>query len=790
MPMNKTFGFQDINVAIRGLTSGASAGTAKTVGLGTTSTANAPSHPRISATESKWYDGAAYFDGTGDYLTTSASGSDFTVGGGPFTIECYAYFNSFSGSPVIFSAGTGGVSALVNSSGYLTLYRNGGGGYSSSLSTNPLSLKRWYHLVWVTNNGSQWYGYIDGFLAGAFASGWSGEGTTSPGYVSTYGNGVGTQVVNGYLQDLKIYKGFAKYTEEFTPPQPICGFTTDISTQTGFTTTTATGALLSSVVGLGSTSTLAFDADTTYAGITSITSSSGITTLTDPYAQNLVLALPLADITGVGNSFTNDRNTQIRSVSLVSGGTTKTITNTNVSLATTSKSYSTGSSFSGSGVQLTATNSSDFDIKSGDYTIEFWFYSNTTSGTQSIVTRGSYSGTPSTPGFGLHQTEAKISLYYGTSEFFTSNFITTGRWYHFALVQQSGVQRMYVDGVFNVSGTLTLSADSSTNMDIGHSNTVWGVNYPFNGYLQDLRIYKGVAKYTTNFTPPPPMFGDYTRSTPNKIIFTPASDYVLEAKNTSGILTSSYSATRQWGTKPEGGIYDPYAGNLRLAYPFNNTTTFYDTTGQIKLETPTSSYSSGQVVTSPSGSTHTNQTVTNPSSAVTFVNTQSKFYGYSAFFDSSTDEIVAQDASLSWGTNDLTIEWWSYRNAETGTYRTIWDSREGGNVLDTNGTYITFNANSIAGFVPSNMGTDEPINQWNHYAICRKSGILYAFVNGVPRGTPTANTNNYSNTTARIGNSIDNYNWTGYIQDFRLYIGLAKYQVGVSFTPPNQIYLT
>jgi len=164
------------------------------------------------------------------------------------------------------------------------------------------------------------------------------------------------------LQDLKVYNGFAKYTEDFTPPQPICGFSTDISTQTGFTTTTASGALLSSVVGLGSTSTLAFDAGTHYSGITSITSSSGITTLPDPYAQNLVLALPLADITGVGNSFTNDRNTQIRSVSLVGGGTTKTITNVGVStvaMGSTSKWYGNTAYFDGADY-LTLTSGDNF----------------------------------------------------------------------------------------------------------------------------------------------------------------------------------------------------------------------------------------------------------------------------------------------------------------------------------------------------------------------------------------------------------------------------------------------
>lgn len=173
-------------------------------------------------------DGAVAFDGSGDYLQTAASGTNFTVGGAAFSIECYAYFNDFSSTPAIFSAGSGGVSAVVSSTGYLTLYRNGAGGYANSLSTNQLSTGRWYHLAWVTSDGSQWYGYVNG-VQGTFTAGWTGEATTTPGYVGTYGNSVGTQSPNAFISNLHVVKGTALYTSNFTPPT--VGITTVANTK-------------------------------------------------------------------------------------------------------------------------------------------------------------------------------------------------------------------------------------------------------------------------------------------------------------------------------------------------------------------------------------------------------------------------------------------------------------------------------------------------------------------------------------------------------------------------------
>jgi len=817
MPMNKTFGFQDINVAIRGLTSGSSAGTAKTVGLGTTSTANAPSQPIISSTESKWYDGAAYFDG-GDYVTiTPETSTSFSVSSGAFSIECYAYFNNFTGSPVVFSAGTGGVSALVSSSGYLTLYRNGGGGYANSLSVNQLTTGKWYHLAWVTSNGSQWYGYVDG-VQGTFSAGWSGEGATSPAYVGTYGNGVGTQTLTGYLQDLKIYKGFAKYTANFTPPQPICGFSTDISTQTGFTTTSAAGALLSSTVGLGTTSTLAFSADQTYAGVTSITSSSGITTLPDPYAQNLVLALPLANITGVGNSFTNDRNTQIRSVSLVGGGTTKTITNSGIGTTTGFlKGYSnTASGFSRASANFVqVADNVDLELGSGNFTIEWWTYlTNTTS---------QYEGIWSKPGNSdanglLHHKETDGSLNFNAATGGGSNWnigasfgsctLYANRWVHFAAVREGPTIRVYADGILRGTDTDTGTiVDNANPLFIGkYTQFPGGVTLGFDGYLQDFRIYKDTAKYTTNFTPPPPMFGDYTRSTPNKLIFTPASDYVLEARNTSGITTSSYSATRQWGTKPKGGIYDPYAGNLVLAIPggaVGGATTTFDVTGQIKYETPTATYVNAGIVTYSNSlgiGTYQNKTVTN--SGVTVSTAQSKYYGRSLLFEAANNDYlsVTNSADFNFGSGDFTIEFWMYPTTVNSLLKNIlWNGNNNG--FTSTATFTAsistsnkFSAGIANGSSFTNLSSSTTItaNTWYHCAFIRSGSSLRLFLNGIAEASETVTFSaNNSTETLKIGvytTASTDRPYDGYLSDLRIYKGIAKYTS--NFTPPNQIYLT
>ena len=81
-------------------------------------------------------------------------------------------------------------------------------------------------------------------------------------------------------------------------------------------------------------------------------------------------------------------------------------------------------------------------------------------------------------------------------------------------------------------------------------------------------------------------------------------------------------------------------------------------------------------------------------------------------------------------------------------------------------------------------------NTWNHCALVRNSGTLTIYINGTSSGTPVSNSTNFSSSgTFIIGagmhtNSPDpNAFITGYIQDFRITKGLARYTA--NFTPPT-----
>jgi hypothetical protein len=75
--------------------------------------------------------------------------------------------------------------------------------------------------------------------------------------------------------------------------------------------------------------------------------------------------------------------------------------------------------------------------------------------------------------------------------------ITTATWYHVALVRASGIVKLYLNGTEIGSATITANC-SGQNLVVGG---YYDTNYLYNGYLDEVRITKGIARYTGNFTP-------------------------------------------------------------------------------------------------------------------------------------------------------------------------------------------------------------------------------------------------------------------------------------------------
>ena len=220
-------------------------------------------------------------------------------------------------------------------------------------------------------------------------------------------------------------------------------------------------------------------------------------TRTDSNSASIVLALPM-DGTNGGTSF-GDQSAVIRG-----SGSAKTVTvtgNTNTS-TTQSKFYGSSGYFDGTGDRLSLAGAADFNFGTADFTVESYFYLSSFSNSYYVLGGTWISGSSSDEW--LIQIENTGSIRFlttlGTS--FLSAGISIGSWHHFAAVRNGTTVTVYINGtsIGSYTNGNTLGSSSST-VYVGTQN---GGTWDWNGYIQDFRIYKGVAKYTSNFIVPTP----------------------------------------------------------------------------------------------------------------------------------------------------------------------------------------------------------------------------------------------------------------------------------------------
>ncbi len=167
------------------------------------------------------------------------------------------------------------------------------------------------------------------------------------------------------------------------------------------------------------------------------------------------------------------------------------------------------------GEYLTFPASDDWKFGTGDFTIETWIYPTTgpvtdTSFNAIIVTSwGGPNNWALVWNEGITPGKGKFWLWEssGTSIAFTKPS-TINQWIHVAAVRHAGQLGVFVDGVLTVEGWQAAPQDLSTaeNLYVGVNGCCVDVQH-FPGYIDELRITKGVARYASNFTPPTTTFG-------------------------------------------------------------------------------------------------------------------------------------------------------------------------------------------------------------------------------------------------------------------------------------------
>jgi hypothetical protein len=177
----------------------------------------------------------------------------------------------------------------------------------------------------------------------------------------------------------------------------------------------------------------------------------------------------------------------------------------NAQISTSVKKYGTGSMyFDGTGDYLLARSNDVFNFSTGDFTVEFWINASASGSYTQVIGTIVSSNENGTWRIGnrfnsLNQIYFARGTGSGFNEFQASVNVNDGAWHHVAVVRYSGTITIYADGVASASSSITGTCTSANPLYVGYNGRD---NAYITGYLDDVRITKGVARYTTNFTPP------------------------------------------------------------------------------------------------------------------------------------------------------------------------------------------------------------------------------------------------------------------------------------------------
>jgi len=474
--------------------------------------------------------------------------------------------------------------------------------------------------------------------------------------------------------------------------------------------------------------------------------------------DSLVLCLPLNtardvnDISGIMTSYNGS-------------SFNKTVTNNNsVGIATTvSKYYGSSASFSGVSQNLTIPASTDFTLD-GEFTVEFWIYLNTIvldSQHPSPITFSQSGGNKGQ--IYLNASNNYFSLWNGSSNVVNTgnNSVTTGRWYHVAVTRDSSDDcRIFLDGVLKQTASSTFTfGNASGDLRIGSFN---GTGGDVNGYMNDLRIYKGYAKYTENFTPP--KLADYFQ-----------------------YLTFSAQLNT---VNPENSL--TYVNTYELSAGIGTTATILTNTS---VSTDRNATNSAGIATylhdvnAGIGSTVITSTLYGNAGSATTIGISTYKFGTSSVRFTGASNSRLTGPSNAFETDDFTISFFYHaQGSGQNSYNAIYDQRPAG----TNGAYPTiysYNQGPVRYFVSSGDRITGTTNMtvasgWHHICIQRNSGVTRLFVDGTQEGSSYSDSNNYVSSTIVMGDFVfsNSYNMNANLDDLVVWKGVANYAIGAGNT--------
>lgn len=495
----------------------------------------------------------------------------------------------------------------------------------------------------------------------------------------------------------------------------------------------------------------------------------------------------------------------------------KSLTNVGpVTIDTGNKVFGTGSLlFNTAGNYLSLAPTSDFDFGTSDFTIDFRIKA-------PAVQPTSYgfllSGDTGHSGIVVGDAQVgatKLSWTYGDSRIITSTkSILDDTWHHIAFVRYGNTFYLFWDGVqdvsFNCSGH-TFGFSNTPTIGAAH----WAISSAyFKGNIDEFRISKGIARWTTNFTPPVAAYtidrflakvsnNYYSYATGSWVdLGVPASDTALITlfQNNGQLTCPTQAQLELLGT----GTARP----VRCCWQESSVDTLPVAT--VKAVPKDKLFLPKSLITMQSFEGIDNMTptyISNPSIIDETGNTWTKVG--TPLIDSANKKLgeeslrltsssfLKRDTSVTMPTNDFTFDWWEYRTSVTDY-----------DIVSTLGKQSTASGNGIlVGYVEAgknvvyagndgsswnilssfNLGTID-LNQWNHFAFVRQGNTFYGFKNGVLTSTATSSlalNALFNMLTIGCSYTLTGNFFNGYIDEFRV-SNMARWTN--NFTPSTSAY--
>jgi hypothetical protein len=542
---------------------------------------------------------SAYFDGTGDFLNV-ADNAAFELTG-DFTIEGWFYLtNTVTTEQDLVSKwySSGNFSYLLYVlSGSLRFAWSANGSTTNSISGGTVSLNTWFH---AAISGSAASGTVRLFLNGVQVATQSTvtfyTSGTAPVYIMADNNGGTPIYTRGYASNVRILKGTNLYTAAFTPPTQLLNITNTslLTCNSPAIIDQSTNAFAITANGDAKVSTF-----TPFAGYQAYnpalgSSTPGIWTVSealqaaatrqwnmyDPYFRDTVLALRTSSTDGLqNNTFLDSSSNNFTITRNPTSGPNAPTQGTFTPFSQTGW----GNYFDGNGDGFTISNSAEFDFGSGDFTIELWASFETHSHTHHLVSKRTSSGATNT-NWTLEVVSGVANFYASNGSTFFINLLgggvvsSIGVWYHIAVTRSGNDFKMFINGT-QAGSTLTSSSSissTSRNLNIGldPSNS----SNRINGYVSNLRIVKGTALYTSNFTPTTSPLTTVSGTSlltcqSNRFIDNSSNAFAITLNGNPSVQAfSPFLPTAAYGTTIVGGSgYFDGTGDY-LAFPTSNAT--------------------------------------------------------------------------------------------------------------------------------------------------------------------------------------------------------------------------